>query len=156
MAPRKTTKSKSKSKSKSSAVQATACNCKRFFISVIIIFAVVAAGDWGSLIYFKDEFFTADAIWRSFEEIKANYHYLLLAELVFAIGFVWIYTKIYRQGSLKEGLTYGLMISVIFVSMCLGYYVALPIEGGLLGIGIIGSVVSGLILGAIVSFTYKA
>jgi hypothetical protein len=128
----------------------------RFVISVIVIF-VLSMG-FGFLIHeilLKADYDQVRQLFRSEEDGKAHFIYLVLGQLIFSIGFVWIYNKGKEaKPFFEQGLRYGIAIAILTsIPTFLVYYAIQPLPSALVmkqiifdSIGVIvrGIVVAGL------------
>ena len=91
---------------------------------------------------------------RPEEAMMALFFWMILAQLIMAFGFCYVFIKGYENRGIAEGFRYGLIIWVAFgISSLLIEYVVYPIPARFIVIWAIGYfvelVVSGLIIAAI-------
>jgi hypothetical protein len=131
---------------------------KPFWISVLVIFIV----SWlfGFVIHgflLGAEYATLTTLFRQPPEAQSYLVYIIVAHLIFAIGFVWIY----RQGKedkpfLMQGLRYGVAIAVLStIPIYLIYYAVQPMPGAVVAQQIVYDTIAILILGVIVAWLNK-
>lgn len=128
----------------------------KMVISIIVIF-VLSMG-FGFLIHeilLKSDYDQVRQLFRTEEDGKAHFIYLVLGQLLFSIGFVWIYNKGKEpKPFLEQGIRYGIAIAVLAgIPMFLIYFAIQPLPGMLvvkqiifdsIGVVIRGIVVAGL------------
>ena len=107
---------------------------KRFLISWLVITILTMA--FGFLVHgtllAKDYEALVPSAFRSPEDAEKVFHFMILANILFAFGFTWIYRKGVEPGksSVGQGVRYGLAVAVLAtIPTFLIYYVVQPIPG---------------------------
>ncbi len=130
-------------------------NTNRYFIGSIVVFVfivlyqlllhnVVLAGMYEKAAHLMRDGGTAQFIW------------LLIAFLIMAFGFCYIFTKGYENKGIGEGIRYGLIIAVTFcITGSLIQYAVYPIPASWAIGWIIGSVIQWIIAGILVAAIYR-
>jgi len=81
---------------------------------------------------------------------------MILAEIIFVVMFVWIYTFGVKGKGLMEGVRYGLYIGLLYsIVPSVGIWAMIPVSGWLCWMWIIFSLIETIILGLIVGAIYK-
>ncbi|MCI0612491.1 hypothetical protein L0244_05835 [bacterium] len=128
----------------------------KMVISVIVIF-VLSMG-FGFLIHeilLKADYDQVRQLFRTEEDGKAHFIFLVLGQLLFSIGFVWIYNKGKEaKPFLEQGIRYGIAIAVLAgIPMFLIYYAIQPLPGMLVVKQIIfesiGVIIRGIVVAAL-------
>ncbi|MCI0445451.1 hypothetical protein L0152_19840 [bacterium] len=128
----------------------------RTLISVIVIF-VLSMG-FGFVIHeilLKSDYDQVRQLFRTEEDGKAHFIYLVLGQLIFSIGFVWVYNKGKEaKPFFEQGIRYGIAIAVLTsIPMFLVYYAIQPLPGMLVVKQIvfdsIGVIIRGIVVAAL-------
>jgi hypothetical protein len=128
----------------------------RTLISVIVIF-VLSVG-FGFLVHevlLKSDYDQVRHLFRTEEDGKAHFIYLLLGQLIFSIGFVWVYNKGKEaKPFFEQGIRYGIAIAVLTsIPTFLVYYAIQPLPDMLvvkqLIFDSIGVVIRGIVVAAL-------
>jgi hypothetical protein len=128
----------------------------RTIISVIVIF-VLSMG-FGFLVHeilLKSDYDQVRQLFRTEEDGKAHFIYLVLGQLIFSIGFVWVYNKGKEaKPFFEQGIRYGIAIAVLTsIPMFLIYYAIQPLPGMLVVKQIIfdsiGVIIRGIVVAAL-------
>jgi hypothetical protein len=131
---------------------------KRFFIAWLLVFVAWMVGDFvvhGVLLY--ADYAKLPNLFRPEAESQQYFPWMILAHVVVAGAFVWIYS---RGAEAKpwpsQGLRFGLAVALLTVVPSYTiYYVVQPMPG----LSVIKQIVFGsvllLILGALVAFMYR-
>lgn len=132
---------------------------RNFLISWVVVFVLWMAGSFvvhGLLL--ESAYSELPNLFRTAEESQAYMHFMLLAHVIMAGAFVWIYQR-GRENKpwLAQGLRFGVAIALLGpVPMYMIYYVVQPLTPGL----VIGQMVYDsllvVLLGVVVAFLGKA
>lgn len=131
---------------------------KKFLVSWTIVFVLWMVGSFvvhGVLL--NDMYGQLPNLFRTETETQSLFHYMVIAHVMMAGAFVWIY----RRGRedkpwLVQGLRYGLAIAVLAtIPTYMIYYVVQPIPESLSIAQAVGGSVIVVILGAVVAFLNK-
>ena len=130
----------------------------RTLISVIVIF-VLSVG-FGFLVHevlLKSDYDQVRHLFRTEEDGKAHFIYLLLGQLIFSIGFVWVYNKGKEaKPFFEQGIRYGIAIAVLTsIPTFLVYYAIQPLPDMLVVKQIIFDSIGVIIRGIVVAALLK-
>ena len=105
---------------------------KKFLISWAVVFVIWMAGSFFiHAVILQSSYATMPNLFRTAEETEAYSHWMLLAHIMMAGAFVWIY----RRGRedkpwLGQGARFGAAIAVLTViPIAMIYYVVQPLPG---------------------------
>ena len=129
---------------------------KRMLISILVIF-IMAVG-LGFLVHatlLGPDYARLSTLYRIPSDQESHFPFMLLAQLLFAIGFVWVYNKGKEAKPwVVQGIRYGITIAVLtIIPHYLIYYAVQPLPGMLVAkqiiFGTIGTVLMGLVVAAL-------
>ena len=131
---------------------------RRFFIAWIVLFVVWMAGAFtvhGFLL--GQDYMNVPGLFRSEQDSQRFFPLMILAHVILAGAFVWIYAKgVEARDWLPQGLRYGLAVAFLtIVPTYLIYYVVQPMPQALVMKQIVFDGILMLILGAVVAFMYR-
>lgn len=131
---------------------------KKLFIAWIVVFVAWMAGSFlihGTLLH--DDYAQLPNLMRPEAEAQQYFGLMLLAHIVMAGAFVWIYSRgIESSPWLGQGIRFGLAIALLaVVPMYTIYYVVQPMPGALVGKQIVFDTALCVVLGIIVAFLYR-
>ncbi len=129
---------------------------KRFIIAAIVMiifvqiyeFAIHAgalSGLYGSLA----------SVWRPEEDMQSFMPWMILGQVLFAIMFCVLYTCSKCRNTVSQGVTFGLIVGVLFSSASLIFYAVLPITFNLMIMWVITGIIECVLMGLILSFLLK-
>ena len=129
---------------------------KRFWISVVVMFVLsLGLGFVVHAVLLHDEYEQLQSIFRSPADAQRYFPFMLIAHLLIALGFTWIY----RQGLaaakpwLGQGVRFGVAIAVLMtIPIYLIYYAVQPMPGAVVAKQIVFDVVAVLIMGIVVAW----
>ena len=131
---------------------------KKFFIVWLVVFIAWMAGDFvihGTLL--KSDYLQLAKLYRSDAESQQYFHWMLLAHVLMAGAFTWIYS-FGREAKpwLAQGVRYGLAVALLAaVPGYLIYYAVQPLSSALVVKQAIFSSVLMVLLGMIVAWFYR-
>jgi len=131
-------------------------NIKRFSLSILACFAFIFLFEWifhGILL--KDLYVSTADLWRTEEEMIQYFHWALFSQLWFVTAFAWVFTQCFENHGIKEGIRFGLGMGLVMGAMTFGFYPYMPIPIILALAWVVGSLLEGVLLGIILSKTYK-
>ena len=105
---------------------------KRFLLSVLVTFVLLMAlGFFVHGFLLNEDYAQLPDLFRSHEDYLEHFQYMLLAQLLTAFAFVWVYLKGREDKPfLFQGVRYGLAIAALTViPKFLIYYSAQPMPG---------------------------
>ncbi|HEU0225818.1 MAG TPA: hypothetical protein VFR29_10315 [Steroidobacteraceae bacterium] len=129
----------------------------KFLIAWLVIFILSMLGGFavhGQLL--ADEYL-ATGLMRAVEEQQQYFVWMIIAHLVMAAAFVWIYLR-GREAKpwLGQGLRFGLAVALLMcVPIYLIYYCVQPMPGMLVLRQIAYDTIMLLVLGGVVAFLYR-
>lgn len=96
-------------------------------------------------------------LYRPENDQAAYFPFMLLAHLVMAFAFVWVYVKGKEaRPFLPQGLRYGLMVSLLATTPTfLIYYTVQPLPGNLVVMQIVLDTIGSMVMGVIVAWLYR-
>lgn len=128
---------------------------KKFFISVVVIF-VLSMG-LGFLVHgvlLNQAYTQLPGLFRTPQDAEAYFPFMLLAHLLIAFGFVWIYQR-GKEGKpfLTQGIRFGLAVAVLMtIPMYLIYYAVQPMPSALVYKQIVFDTLGMLLMGIVVAW----
>lgn len=128
----------------------------RFWISVVVMFVLSMGLGFvvhGTLLH--GDYAQLPNLLRTEADAAGYFAWMLLAHLLIAFGFTWIYLKGREAGRppLAQGLRFGMAIAVLMtVPMYLIYYSVQPWPGAVVVKQIVYDVIGVLIMGVVVAF----
>ena len=129
---------------------------KKFLVAWLVVFVLYMAG--GIVVHgmlLADEYM-ATGLMRPESEAQKLMHLMILAHVLMAGAFVWIYARgVENKPWLGQGLRFGLAVAVLFVPIYIIYYVVQPTPGMLAVRQIAYDTILTLILGAAVAYLYR-
>lgn len=131
---------------------------KKFFIAWLVIFIAWMAGDF--LVHetlLKSDYTQLAKLYRSETESQQYFAWLLLAHVMMAGAFTWIYSH-GREAKpwVAQGVRYGVAVALLgVVPGYLIYYAVQPLPGELVVKQIIFSGILVVVLGIIVAWLYR-
>ncbi len=131
---------------------------KKFFLSWVVAFVVWMAGSFAVHgAWLSDLYATMPTIMRTEQESQALMHFMLLAHVIMAGAFVWIYQRGNEDKPwLVQGLRFGIAIALLApVPMFTIYYVVQQISGALAVRQAIGDSVVVIVVALVTAFINK-
>lgn len=131
---------------------------RKFFIAWIVLFVAWMAGSYavhGALLH--EDYAKLQALFRPEAEAQKQLPLMILAHVIMAGAFVWIYSRgIEAKPWLAQGIRYGVAIALLtIVPMYLIYYVVQPLPGALVAKQIVFDSILVIVLGVIAAFLYR-
>jgi hypothetical protein len=131
---------------------------KMFLIAWLVMFILyMAAGFVVHGMLLNDEYMGLPNLFRSPEESMPYFHLMIIAHVLMAGAFTWIYARgVENKPWLGQGLRFGAAVALLaVVPIYMIYFVVQPIPGELAVKQIISDTIMTLILGAVVAFLYR-
>lgn len=129
----------------------------KFLVAWLVIFILMLAGGFviHGLLLGGD--YTATGLMRSEEEAQQLMAWMLVAHVIMAGAFVWIYSRGKEPKPwLGQGLRFGLAVALLaVVPIYMIYYVVQPVPGMLAVKQIVFDTMLMLVVGAVVAFLYR-
>lgn len=131
---------------------------KKFFIAWVVIFVAWMAGSFvvhGTLLH--DDYTKLSGLFRSEADAKAYFPLMVLAHVLLAGAFVWIYSRgVEATPWLPQGIRFGVAVALLTViPTYMIYYVVQPMPGPVVAKQIVFDGILMLILGVITAFIYR-
>ena len=131
---------------------------KKFFIAWAIVFVVWMAGSFlvhGTLL--QSDYAKLQNLFRTESDAQAYFPLMILAHVVLAGAFVWIYARgTEAKDWLGQGLRFGAAVALLTVVPTYTiYYVVQPMPAALVAKQIVFDGILLLILGCVVAFLYR-
>ncbi|MBA2547420.1 MAG: hypothetical protein H0V16_03040 [Burkholderiaceae bacterium] len=131
---------------------------KKFLIAWVVLFIAWMAGDFlvhGVLL--KPDYLQLARLYRSDAESQAYFQWMLLAHVLMAGAFAWIYARGRETKPWKaQGVRYGLAVALLgVIPGYLIYYAVQPLPGVMVVKQIIFSGILIVVLGIIVAWLYR-
>ena len=129
---------------------------KRFLVAWLVIFILYMGG--GMVVHgvILGDDYMATGLMRSEAEAQKLMHLMVVAHVLMAGAFVWIYARgVENKPWLGQGLRFGLAVAVLFTPIYLIYYVVQPTPGELATKQVVLDGILTLVLGAVVAFLYR-
>jgi hypothetical protein len=131
---------------------------KKFFIAWVVLFVAWMAGGYavhGALLH--EDYAKLQALFRPEAEAQKQFPLMILAHVIMAGAFVWIYSRgIEAKPWLGQGMRFGVAVALLtIVPMYIIYYVVQPIPGALVVKQIVLDSIVVVILGVIAAFLYR-
>ena len=130
----------------------------KFCLAWVVVFVVMMAGGFvvhGTILH--DEYGKLPNLFRTDTDAQAHFPLMILAHVIMAGAFVWIYTRgIEAKPWLAQGIRFGVAVALLTcVPMYLIYYVVQPIPGALVGRQIVYDTIWMMLVGVVVAFLYR-
>ena len=131
----------------------------KFFLGWIAVFVVWMAGSvvlHGMLL--RDDYLNLPNLFRPEAESQKYFPLMILAHVVMAGAFVWIYSRgIEPKPWLGQGIRFGIAVALMAaVPLYTIYYVVQPMPGMLAVKQMVGDGILLLIVGAVAAFVYRS
>lgn len=132
---------------------------KKFLISWAVVFVVWMAGSFAVHgAWLGEHYAKLPNLYRSESDTQQIFHLMLIAHIVMAGAFVWIYKRGAEDKPwVGQGLRFGAAVALLAViPSYMIYYVVQPLPADLVIGQIIGDGILVLILGMVAAFMYKS
>lgn len=129
----------------------------KFLVAWLVIFILWLAGGFVVHELLLGADYAATNLMRSEEEAQRLMVWMLVAHVIMAGAFVWIYSRGKESKPwLGQGLRFGLAVALLaVVPIYLIYYVVQPQPGMLVAKQIVFDTILTLVVGAVVAFLYR-
>ena len=130
----------------------------KFVVAVVVMFiAWMAEGFVVHGLLIQPEYKKLGALFRTEEAQMGMMPFMLLAHLILAIGFVWIYTKGKEATPfLAQGLRFGFAVAMVaLIPTYLIYSAIQPMPGNVVLMQIVLDTLGCMLMGVIVAFIYR-
>jgi hypothetical protein len=130
----------------------------KFVLAWLAVFIVMMAGGFvvhGTLLH--ADYQSVPNLFRTETEAQAKFPWMLLAHVILAGAFVWIYARgIEPKPWLAQGVRYGIAIALLTaVPMYMIYYAVQPMPGAIVVKQIVFDGILTVIVGIVVAFMYR-
>jgi hypothetical protein len=130
---------------------------KKFLVAWLVLFVLYLAG--GIVVHgiLLESDYAVTGLMRPEEEAQKMMHLMILAHVMMAGAFTWIYARgVENKPWLGQGLRFGLAVAFLAViPLYIIYYVVQPTPGELAAKQIVFDTIMTLILGAVVAYLYR-
>ena len=131
---------------------------RRFVTTWAVVFIAWMAGSFavhGAML--GDDYAKLGAMMRAPADAQGYFHYMILAHVLLAGAFTWIYSKGVRQADWPgQGLRFGIAVVLLTIAPTyLIYYAVQPMPGTLVAKQIAFDAVLVLLLALLVAFLYR-
>jgi hypothetical protein len=132
---------------------------KKFIVAWIVLFIAWLLGDFvihGVLLH--PDYSQLPNLYRPESDAQAYFPFMLLAHLLMAGAFVWIFARgIEAKPWVAQGVRFGIAVALLaVVPIYLIYYAVQPLPGGLVVRQIIFDGILTVLLGLIVAWLYRS
>jgi hypothetical protein len=129
----------------------------KFLVAWLVIFILWLAGGFVVHELLLGDDYAATNLMRSEEEAQRLMVWMLIAHVIMAGAFVWIYSRGKESKPwLGQGLRFGLAVALLaVVPIYLIYYVVQPQPGMLVAKQIVFDTILTLVVGAVAAFIYR-
>jgi len=131
---------------------------KKFIISTVVVFIVWMVGSMLVHGMWLGETYAAMTnLFRAEEAQMETFHVMIIAHVIMAAAFVWIYLRGREDGPwLAQGMRYGLAIALLApIPTYMIYYAVQPLPGDMVIKQIIGDGLLVVVLGVLTAFMNK-
>lgn len=131
---------------------------KKFLISVVAMFVLsMALGFLVHGVLLNQSYTQLPGLFRTPEDAQGYFHFMLLAHVLIAFGFVWIYQRGKEDKPfLGQGIRFGLAVAVLMtIPMYLIYYAVQPMPAALVYKQIVFDTLGVLLMGIVVAWMNK-
>ena len=131
---------------------------KKFFIAWLVVFIAWMAGDFVvHTVLLKADYMQLAKLYRSDAESQQYFHWMLLAHVLMAGAFTWIYS-FGREAKpwIAQGVRFGIAVALLtVVPQYLIYYAVQPLPGVMVVKQAVFSGILMVVLGIIVAWFYR-
>ena len=131
---------------------------KKFIISWVVIFAAWMGGSFvvhGTVL--GESYAELPQLYRTETDMQSYFHFMLIAHVVMAGAFVWIYQRgAEAKPWLMQGVRFGAAIALLApIPTYMIYYVVQPLPVRMVVGQMVGDGLLVVVLGVIIAFLYK-
>lgn len=130
-------------------------NVKRYLAAVIGLFIFIFLYEFlvhGVLL--MNMYQATSTVWRNLAEMQANMPLAMGFQLAFSAWTAFVFTQLYKDGGLKNGLLFGLYFGVFAGILTASWYLHLPVPAVLGWSWFASGIVEGLGAGAVLGLIY--
>jgi hypothetical protein len=131
---------------------------RKFLVGWIVLFVAWFLGDFVvHAVLLSADYMQQPALFRTAADSQAYFPYMILAHLIMAGAFVWIYARgVEPKPWVPQGVRFGVATALLsVVPTYLIYYVIQPLPGAVVARQIIYSLILMVLLGLIVAWLYR-
>lgn len=131
-------------------------NLKRYIWATVALFVFIFFYEWlvhGVLL--MDIYEQTPQVWRDFSQMEANMPIAMLFQLAFAGWTAFVFTRLFPDGGVSNGLWYGLYVGVFVSIITANWYLWLPVSSQLAWSWFAAGIVKGLGAGFIIGSIYR-
>ncbi len=132
-------------------------NTGRLFLAILVGFVFIFASDFLIHAVWLDATYKATAsLWRDEAEMKRRFILLLMAQLLCAIAFMYVWAKTgWRRRSIADGCFFGFWLGLLQQVWVVTLYVVLPMPKELAAKWFFAGLLQSILLGALAAWVYK-
>ncbi len=131
---------------------------KKFLVGWIVLFVAWFLGDFVvHAVLLNADYMQQPALYRTAADSQAHFAYMILAHLIMAGAFVWIYARgVEPKPWVPQGVRFGVATALLgVVPTYLIYYAIQPLPGAAVARQIAYSLILMVLLGLIVAWLYR-
>ena len=131
-------------------------NIKRFLFAFVALFLFMFG--YETLIHgflLKNVYLETPTIWRSYAQMMSYIPFNTIIMGLIALWLTFIFTRLFKEGGVKNGLRFGLYFGVLSGIQAAGAYYYLPISIMLAGYWFIAYVLESIIGGYLIGLIYR-
>ena len=131
---------------------------RKFVLGWIVVFVAWMLGSFVvHAVLLHDDYAALSSMFRGDADAQHYFPWMLLAHVILAGAFVWIYARgVEAKSWLGQGLRYGVAVALLtIVPTYMIYYAVQPMPGSTVAKQILFDGILILILGAIIAFVYR-
>ena len=131
-------------------------NMKRFLSAMVVLFLFMLGFE--TLVHgvlLKHIYLQTPSIWRSYPDMKAYVPFNTLMMVVIAVWVTFIFTRLFKEGGIENGLRFGLYFGVLSSMQAAGAYFYLPISSSLATYWFMSYLVESLVGGFLIGLIYR-
>jgi len=132
-------------------------NFGRLFLTIVVGFVYIFATDFLiHAIWLAGDYKATASLWRPEDEMRVRFLWMLGAQLLCAIAFMYIWAKTgWRRRSVADGAVFGLWMALFQQVTTIALYVVAPMPLGLAAKWFFSGVVQAMLLGVLAALIYK-
>lgn len=129
---------------------------KRFIGAFLLLFVFIFGYEFlVHAVLLQNMYQSTATVWRSYHQMMAYVPFNTLIQFLMAFWFVFIFSRLFRNGGWKNGILFGLYIGVLCGVQAAGAYYYLPIPSILAIYWFVAHVIEGVIGGYLIGLVYR-
>ncbi|MBA2743169.1 MAG: hypothetical protein H0U43_02460 [Chthoniobacterales bacterium] len=132
-------------------------NTGRLLLTILVGFVFIFASDFLiHALWLSADYKATAPLWRTEDEMHPRFLWMLSAQLLCAIAFIYIWAKTgWRRRSINDGAVFGFWMGIFQQVTTIVLYVVIPMPGLLALKWFIAGLVQAVVLGALAAAIYK-